>query len=170
MERLLAQNEVLKTLTLFIKAEDDLDKELLLSFLEPESEIVFDISGHLSGVSPIKLIPLQYWTRIVEFLSGFTAAQHHIGNPIIDVSDDSTKASISVEVIAYHCIEEGEDARSVTARARQKVDMERSNGTWFVRGMKIEKKFHLTILRCTTRPRRDTIEEKGAYKSCDCEI
>lgn len=143
MERLLARNEVLQTLVLFIKAEGDLNKSLLLSFLEPESGIIFDISGHLSGVSPMKLTPLQYWTRIVEFFSGFTATQHHIGNPIIDVSDDLTKATISVEVIAYHCIQEGEDTRSVTARARQIVDMERPIGKWFVRGMRIDKKVPL---------------------------
>lgn len=101
MECILAQHGVYNALVLFTKAEDYLDKNLLLSFLEPGSEITFDVSGHLEGVSPMQLTPLQYWTQIVEFLSGFTATQHHIGNPTIDVSDDLARARISVEVIAY---------------------------------------------------------------------
>lgn len=143
MERLLAQNEIYNTLILFAKAEDDLDKGLLLSFLKPESEITLDISGHLDSVPTNQMTPLRYWAQTVELLSGFTATQHHIGNPIIDISEDISKAQISVEVIAYHCIQEGQNTQSVTARARQTMDMERSDGKWFVTGMKIDRKIPL---------------------------
>ncbi|ETS76898.1 hypothetical protein PFICI_10772 [Pestalotiopsis fici W106-1] len=143
MERLVAQNEIYNTLVLLTKAEDDLDKELLLSFLEPDSEITFDISGHLDNVASSQVTPIQYWTQTVELLSGFTATQHHIGNPIIDVSESLHKARISVEVIAYHCIQDGQDTRSVTARARQIVHMDRSNGKWFVKCMRIDRKIPL---------------------------
>ncbi|KAF3023124.1 hypothetical protein E8E14_013668 [Neopestalotiopsis sp. 37M] len=125
------------------EAEDDLDKDLLLSFLKPESEITLDISGHLDSVPTNQMTPLQYWAQTVELLSGFTATQHHIGNPIIDISEDNSQGQISVEVIAYHCIQEGQNTQSVTARARQTMDMERSNGKWFVKGMKIDRKIPL---------------------------
>ena len=143
MDRLIAQDEILRTVTLINKAEDDLDAELLKSCYSQTKNLTFDVSGHLEGIPPMEITPQQLWDESYRALAGFTATHHVWSNPTIDFLDHScAKAEVNVLVIAYHCIEEG-GLKSVTARGTQEFTMELEKGKWVCTRLAIKREVPL---------------------------
>ena len=120
MERLIAQESILKTLYQFADAEDNLDQSLLLSLFIPRQSFTFDMSSHL-GAAPMEITPTQFYDQLILSLSGFTATQHLLSNPLIEFDDENpSKARAKVKVCAHHVIE--------AERKGRKCDSKRGDG------------------------------------------
>lgn len=143
MDRLIAQDAILRTVTLMNKAEDELDAELLQSCYSKNRRVVFDVSGHIKGMPPMEVTPQQLYEETYLALSGFTATHHMWSNPLIGFQDDHdsglTKAHVCIQVVAYHCIETEGGLQSCTARGSQELTMEFEEGKWVCTRMAIER-------------------------------
>ncbi|KAF2162720.1 hypothetical protein M409DRAFT_26957 [Zasmidium cellare ATCC 36951] len=133
LDRLLAQDAILKTCHQLLYSEDELDRTTMLSCFHPTQKISLDMSGHLQEIPPTTLTPEEWWQQVHSILGGFTATQHFAGNAVVTFDpEDEGKAHVKQSVTAYHCIEEDGVLESVTARAVQEFGMECFEGRWVI--------------------------------------
>ncbi|KAK4495701.1 hypothetical protein PRZ48_012969 [Zasmidium cellare] len=83
MESLHAKDSIHTLLHTLAYAEDDLDREALLSLFLPNTPFTLDLSSHLASLPPIDSTPQQLWESAYQHLAGFTATQHMLGNILI---------------------------------------------------------------------------------------
>lgn len=140
MDCLLAKDAVLQTVYNMNYAEDELDEQLMKSCFIPDQNIILDNSSHLSK-PPMSISPDQWWDMVMQALSGFTATQHALFNPVITFpGGELTKAHLKANVLAYHCIQEieGGEVEEVSARGLQEIDLVLWQGMWMI--VKVETK------------------------------
>lgn len=139
VDRLIAQDAILKTTYQLLFSEDELDRQSMLACFHPTKKISLDMSGHID-IPATDPRPEEWWQQVHSVLGGFTATQHVAGNSIVTFNeDDVTKAHVKQSVIAYHCIEEEGRLESVTARAVQELGMEFWEGRWVIRRLVIRR-------------------------------
>lgn len=140
MDRLLAKEAILQTVYNMNYAEDELDEQLMRSCFIPDQNIILDNSSHLPQ-PPMSISPDQWWDMVMQALSGFTATQHSLFNPVITFSDETvTAAHLKANVLAYHCIQGNErgEVEEVSARGLQEIDLVLWQGKWMI--VKVETK------------------------------
>ena len=136
MDQLIAKDAILSTIYKYCQAQDELDRDLFMSLFIPDKTVSFDMSSHL-GAPPMDLTPGQFFDLVYEYLSGFTATQHLMGNPRIDV--DGEKAHAQLTITAYHCIGTDNELESGTERGYEESDLELHEGKWMIRRIVIRR-------------------------------
>ncbi|KAF2103330.1 hypothetical protein NA57DRAFT_72306 [Rhizodiscina lignyota] len=138
MDRLIAQDAIMKRVYQWADAEDALDRESIVSLFMPEQKLTLDMSS-LLGVPSMEITPVQFWEQIYNSLAGFTATQHLMTNPLFTFDEENPlKMRVVVNVLAYHCIEADGKLESVTSRGKEEIDFEMHSGKWMIRAIIIK--------------------------------
>lgn len=98
MERLIAQDAVLRNVYLLNDVEDELNRDLAMSLFKPNEKFTFDVSSHL-GALPKELTPTEFCDMLPEALSGFTGTVSSPTSMNISLGELTNGSNITCEAI-----------------------------------------------------------------------
>lgn len=147
LDRVLAEREIVQLVSRSAQAQDSRQWDSYVELLDDSVLVNKPLNPEL-----VRMSGREYVEMIRETLDAFDVTHHQLTNHVVWV--DGNEASADVDVSAYHQLNDGDAAETITVGGRYHFTLNRTDRGWLIAGRSFSKRYHIGDIGLIERARR----------------